>query len=87
MKLVTKISLGLATAIFALALHTTHVQAEELTNCQFVYGGGQICGTHTPVDTGLDTNTLFTVAAALYTSGLGSFVLARNADKIVPFLG
>jgi hypothetical protein len=88
MKLQTKISLSLATLVFAMAFFTAKADAkEELSNCQFVYGGGQICGVHTPVDTGLEANALFTLSAALYASGLGSFVVARNADKMVPFLG
>lgn len=87
MKLQTKISLSLATLILGLAFFTARAQAEDIGNCQFVYGGGQICGVHTPVDTGFESNALFTLAASLYASGLGSFVLARNADKIVPFLG
>lgn len=88
MKLTTKLSIFLATLVFGLALATAKAEAaEQLTNCQFVYGGGQICGVHTPVDTGLESNALFSLAATLYATGLGSFVLARNADKVVPFLG
>ena len=87
MKLVTKISLTLATVFFGLAFAAAQVEAsDELTNCQYVYGGGQICGTHTPVDTGFASDSLFTLSAALYTSGLGSFVIARKADKLGPFL-
>ncbi len=80
-----KISLVLATLLLALALFTDQIQAQD-ENCVTTYGGGQICGAHTPVYTGADSTTLYTLSAILYGAGLTSLVLAKNADKLVPFL-
>lgn len=81
-----KLTLSLATAVLALALFTNNALATD-TNCVTTYGGGQICGAHTPVNTGADSTTLYTISAVLYGAGLTSLVLAKNAAKLVPFLG
>lgn len=84
MKTTTKISLTLATLVLALAVATTHAQAEDTSSCQTVYGGGQICGAYTPAPTGADSNTLYTLAISLYTTGLTSFVLSTKAKSLIP---
>lgn len=80
-----KISFVLATFVLALAAFTGRAQAAD-ENCVTTYGGGQICGAHTPVNTGADSTTLYTLSAVLYGAGLTSLVLAKNADKLVPFV-
>lgn len=89
MKRLTKTTLILASAIFALATFKSLAYAsdEVVTNCQYVYGGGQICGTHTPVNTAGESSILFTLSAALYGTGLTSMILGKNAEKFTPFLG
>jgi hypothetical protein len=84
----TKATLILATVIFGLATvkSLAYASDEVITNCQYVYGGGQICGTHTPVKTAGESSILFTLATALYGTGLTSLVLGKNAAKFVPFL-
>lgn len=81
------ISTILATAMLVMGVFHGNASASEvITNCQFVYGGGQICGTHTPVDTAGESSLLFTASAALYGTGLLSLIVGKNADKFVPFL-
>lgn len=82
-----KLTLALAFAVLALAIHSERVQADDYAVCTPVYGGGQICGARTPVATGAETDILYTLSAVLYTTGLGSFIVAKKADKLIPFLG
>ena len=79
-----KLILTLATLTLLLALSKGSVRAQDET-CQYVYGG-QVCASSTPeiVDTSGESNLLFTISGLLYTTGLTSFVLAKNTDKFVP---
>ena len=84
MKQKTKLTLILASLVLVLALRTESALAEEAEiTCTPVYGGGQICGSHTPVATGADTEILYSLSALLYSTGLGSFILAKNATRFV----
>jgi len=80
----TKFTLTLASLILALALRTEAARAAEAEIvCTPVYGGGQICGAHTPVATGAETEILYSLSTLLYATGLGSFVIAKNAGKFI----
>jgi len=76
----------LATSILFLGLSSDAQADYGQPTCTVTYGGGEICGEHTPVDTAADTNILYTSSAILYSLGLGNFILAKNAHKFVPFL-
>lgn len=84
MKLTTKLSLTLATLTLALAVSGTNAKAnEEKLSCTPVYGGGQICGSYTPVPTGADTDILYSLSLLLYTTGTTSFVLSKKAASLI----
>lgn len=85
MTLKNKLSFGLASFFLILAINQARVTPVE-AECTVNYGG-EVCGTHTPVATDLDTESLYTISAILYSTGLASFVMAKNAGKMVPFLG
>lgn len=76
----------LATLVLFLGLKTDALANYGQTTCTVTYGGGEVCGEHTPVDTAADPNILYTTSALLYSFGLGNFILAKNAHKFVPFL-
>lgn len=73
-----KITFGLATLFLAVAINQASVK-EVKAECTVNYGG-QVCGasTHTPVATDLDTETLYSLSAVLYSTGLASFVIAKK---------
>ena len=84
MKLATKLSLTLATLTLALAVSGSVVKAaEDQPTCTPVYGGGQICGSYTPVPTGADTDILYSISLLLYTTGTTSFVLSKKANSLI----
>ena len=87
MKPITKLTFALATLVLGLAIKTTQVQAQDNSNCVINYGG-QVCGASTPPIAGTagETDVLYTLSGILYTTGLTSFVIAKKADKIIPFL-
>lgn len=84
MKLTTKLSLSLATLTMALAVSGTSAKAaDSQPACTPVYGGGQICGSYTPVPTGADTDILYSLSLLLYTTGTTSFVLSKKANSLI----
>lgn len=84
-----KLSFILASLSLALALSLSPVQAqEENADCQIVYGG-QVCGISDQppiVDTAGQSQILYTLSAALYSTGLISFILAKNSHRLLPHL-
>lgn len=88
MSLKNKLSFILATFCLILALSLSPAQAQEdNADCQIIYGG-QVCGISEPpvVDTAGQSQILYTLSAALYSTGLVSFILAKNSSHLIPKL-
>ncbi len=52
------------------------VSAEEI--CSYYYGGGVVCGTHTPIDTGIADNIPLIGSMLLGSSGIIYFLSKRK---------
>lgn len=77
MKLTNKITFGLASFFLILAINQSRVTSVLADDCVVNYGG-TVCGTHTPVATDIDTETLYTLAGILYSTGLASFIISKR---------
>ncbi|OGY18661.1 MAG: hypothetical protein A2900_02605 [Candidatus Chisholmbacteria bacterium RIFCSPLOWO2_01_FULL_50_28] len=57
--------------------------AQEITQtCTPFYGGGVVCGAHTPVDTGFVSSAFFQIAAVAFVTGLSLFAIARRLKSV-----
>ena len=77
MTLLNKLSFILASLFLVLAINQARATTAFAQECVTVYGG-QVCGSHTPVDTDLPTESLYSISAILYSTGLASFVLSKR---------
>jgi LPXTG-motif cell wall-anchored protein len=71
-------------AILALASLSNPVRAlagEVQIICPQAYGGGVVCGVHTPVNTGIGDN-LVVIAGVLLVSSLMFLVLSKKLNKV-----
>ena len=50
--------------------------------CTPFYGGGVVCGAHTPVDTGFVSSVFFQAAAVLFVVGLSLFAIAKKLRRV-----
>lgn len=74
-----KVLIGLVVLSF-LAL-PVGVKAQE-TICTQYYGGGVVCGVHTPVDTGIIDNIPLIASGFLGASGVLAYFSRKNKKKI-----
>lgn len=74
----------LAATLSVLAtLPSPALAVEEIQQtCTPFYGGGVVCGAHTPVETGFVSSVLFSVAAVLFLIGLALFIIARKIRRV-----
>lgn len=77
MKLTNKICFGLASLFLLLAINQSRVTTVLADECVTNYGG-TVCAAHTPVATDIDTETLYSIAGILYSTGLASFVISKR---------
>lgn len=54
---------------------------DSVTICTQYYGGGVVCGVHTPIETGVAENIPLIGSLILSSSGI-FFYLAKRSDKI-----
>jgi hypothetical protein len=78
MKKVTVLSL---VSVMFLAFPAGALAAETQIICPQAYGGGVVCGVHTPVATGLGDN-LVLIGVALLVSSLIFLVLSKKYIKV-----
>ncbi len=74
------IVLALSSA-FALALPVRVLAEDSQIICPQPYGGGVVCGVHTPVNTGIGDN-LVMIGVALLVSSIIFLVLSKKLNKV-----
>lgn len=77
MKLINKITFGLASLFLLLAINQTRVTSVLADDCVVNYGG-TVCAAHTPVATDIDSESLYSIAGVLYSTGLASFIISKR---------
>lgn len=79
--LMNKVIVSSLISALILAFPAAALAAETQIICPQAYGGGVVCGVHTPVATGLGDN-LAVVGAVLLVSSLIFLVLSKKLNKV-----
>ena len=76
-----KVMISALSLAFALALPARALAQDSQIICPQPYGGGVVCGVHTPVNTGLGEN-LAVIGVALIVSSVIFSILSKKFNKI-----
>lgn len=76
-----KVIVSALSLVFALALPAKALAENSQIICPQPYGGGVVCGVHTPVNTGLGDN-LIMIGGALLISSVIFLVLSKKLNKV-----
>jgi hypothetical protein len=79
--LMKKVVISVLSLAFAMALPARVLAEDSQIICPQPYGGGVVCGVHTPVNTGLGDN-LVMAGAVLLVSSLIFLVLSKKLNKV-----